>query len=406
MARLYDRNFVLCVVSQTWFMIAWTLSAHYARWISFLGGDQSTIGWIMGSGMTAGVVLRPWIGQWINRAGSRKLWGLGYVLFIVGTLANVLIRDVSVALYVVRFALVLAASLTYGSSLTYLTQNTPAERRTEAIGTFGLSGFTAMLIGPRIGDWILGSGERTRGDFELLFYSIALAMLPALVMLFWLRSTPAEHRSAGVTLRDFLRTVRRYWPGSVVLVQLVFGACLAVPFIFLADFVDSVESLRQGESVGRFFLGYALTAAAIRIVLRKLPEQIGRRKVLLLGLLAQIGAMVAFCGMLSGAFGDIILPGALCGAAHGLVFHTMTSLTLERFPLEVRGSGSALALMALDLGTLVASPILGELAETYGFRVLFVALALASASVAVFFAGCSVPIWLRRARARREGRTV
>ena len=67
----------------------------------------------------------------------------------------------------------------------------------------------------------------------------------------------------------------------------------------------------------------------------------------------------------------ISIPAILTGAGHSLMFHTMTSLTLQPFPIAVRGTGSALALMMLDLGTFVGAPALGHLGETFGFSVLF-----------------------------------
>ena len=67
----------------------------------------------------------------------------------------------------------------------------------------------------------------------------------------------------------------------------------------------------------------------------------------------------------------IIVPALLAGTGHSLMFHTMVSLTLETFPAAVRGTGSALALIMLDLGTLVGAPVLGVIGEHFGFAVLF-----------------------------------
>ena len=66
-----------------------------------------------------------------------------------------------------------------------------------------------------------------------------------------------------------------------------------------------------------------------------------------------------------------MVPAILTGTGHGLMFHTMTSLTLENYPMAVRGSGSALALMMLDLGTIVGAPVLGLIGERFGFAILF-----------------------------------
>ena len=61
----------------------------------------------------------------------------------------------------------------------------------------------------------------------------------------------------------------------------------------------------------------------------------------------------------------------MAGVGHSLMFHTMTSLTLQTFPSQVRGTGSALALMMLDLGTIAGAPVLGMIGERFGFAVMF-----------------------------------
>ena len=401
MSRLYTRSFVVAVVSQTFFMIAWTASSHYGRWIAWLGGDEGTIGWITGVGAFSGVLVRPWIGQWIDRLGARKLWAAGYLIFVTSVLLNLLLQDLGPMVWVLHCGVVLGASATYGASLTYITQNAPAERRTEAIGTFGLSGFIAMLIGPRVGEHILGAETRSHDDFAVLFWTIAGCVAAASLVLVLLEPTPADHRSPPVRLAEFVRTARRYWPGAVIFVQLVFGVCLSVPFIFLSHMADDL-GLATGDRgpVGSFFSSYAITAIVIRVLFRRIPDRFGRRKVLLLGLIMEAAGMASFLLVTSGHTDELILPGALCGAGHGLAFHTMTALTLERFPVALRGSGSALALMVLDIGTVAGAPILGMLAGARGYEALFVAAAACALAAALVFTVWSIPIWVARARQR------
>lgn len=77
MTGLYQRNFAIAFVAQTLFVLATTLLLHYARWISFLGGDERDIGLVMGLGPIVGLLLRPWLGQWIDRLGPRAGCALG-----------------------------------------------------------------------------------------------------------------------------------------------------------------------------------------------------------------------------------------------------------------------------------------------------------------------------------------
>ncbi|MEM7559710.1 MAG: MFS transporter, partial [Planctomycetota bacterium] len=78
------------------------------------------------------------------------------------------------------------------------------------------------------------------------------------------------------------------------------------------------------------------------------------------------------------------IPAVLAGLGHSLMFHTMTSLTIQSFPQEYRGTGSALALMTLDLGTLLGAPVLGWIGAEFGYSMLFNTIAFALIATFVF----------------------
>ena len=375
--RLYDLNFVLAFASQTCFVIANTLMAHYARWIEYLGGSLSQIGWVMGAGAAAGLFLRPWLAQFINRMGAKFTWGFGYSLFSFSALLNCLLFDIGIAIYILRAATVMGAAMVFASSLTYISQVAPERRRTEAIGILGAGGFVGMLIGPLLGDVFLGSQDRTRADFLLLFWVAAVAnVIPALLLYFVRRPELATVATQGtrhsMRISDFVATVRRYWPGRILLVNLGFGACMTVPFGFLASFVDEQELRIVGASeVGYFFLFYAGVGICFRVGLRKIPDQFGAKPVLAFGLVIMSLGMFSFALVNAQSAWLLAIPAVLCGVGHSLTFHTMTSLTIDPFPRELRGTGSALALMMLDLGMFAGAPILGLIGEYWGFAALF-----------------------------------
>ncbi|MFK7738518.1 MAG: MFS transporter, partial [Pirellulaceae bacterium] len=185
---LYDRNFFVALVSQTSFVIANTLLAHYARWIEFLGGNLQQVGWVMGIGAASGLVLRPFLAQCINRLGAKTTWGLGYVIFAVAAAANYFLVDIDASLFLLRALSVLGSALVFASSLTYISQVAPESRRTEAIGTLGCGGFLGMLVGPVLGDFFLQAEVRSRPEFMTLFFVAAAANIVPLALLYSLRS--------------------------------------------------------------------------------------------------------------------------------------------------------------------------------------------------------------------------
>ncbi len=303
------------------------------------------------------------------------MWGLGYVVFAIGALGNLLLTDLGPAIYLCRACNVFGAAIVFASSLTYVSQTTPESRRTEAIGILGVGGFLGMLVGPYLGDFFLQVGTRQRSDFVWLFMVAAAAnLLPAFMLL--LMRSPANDRVRGpVRLREFVSTTRRYWPGMILFVHVTFGVCMTGPLVFVASFVDQVPVRIANVSViGLFFWCYAGLAICIRLLLRRLPDRIGPARVLVAGGVLMSLGMYLFSMVDSHHPWLIVAPALLCGAGHGLMFHTMTSLTLQSFPLEVRGTGSALGLMMLDFGMLAGAPILGQLGDRFGYAVMFQAL--------------------------------
>ena len=391
--RLYDRNFVFALASQISFVIANTLMAHYARWIDFLGGNIQQVGWITGIGSTLGILFRPWIAQWINRFGARRMWLSGYILFAAASMSNLLLSDLHVAIYIIRSCLILGAAIVFASGLTYITQTAPEHRRTEAIGLLGAGGFVGMLIGPFLGDLILAiesvSGEavRDRGGFVTLFVVAALANVFPAVLLLFMRTPASQGSRRTISLGDFVTTVRQHWPGSILLVDFVFGICMAAPFIFVASFIDDA-ALEMGSYsvIGIFFGVYAGSGLTVRVTTRKLPDQIGPHKVLLVGLALMAIGMFSYALVISERSWLIIVPALLTGLGHGLMFHTMTSLTIAPFPNAVRGTGSALALMMLDLGTLIGAPVLGYIGDQAGYAALFATIGAACAICSIAYA--------------------
>lgn len=404
--RPYDRSFALAFVSQAIFALANMLLAHYARWIGFLGGSTDDVGWIIGIGSVAGLVLRPWMAQFIDRVGNKASWALGYGIFGAGTIGSLWLHDLNWSVYVYRSCLVLGPALVFANSITYITKIFPDTRRTEAIGVMGASGLAAMLVGPYIGDVILGLGSepRTREDFTTLFLTAIVLMVVPFGCLFLIRVPDTRNRQTRLRLTDFVQTVRRYWPGGVLVVNVIHGLYMSVPFAFLPRFIDDAKISIPGSSeLGTFFIAYAGLALVLRVLTRRVPDRRGRRKVLLVGL--------CFCG--TAAFSLLlvdssrpwllIVAGLAGGAGHALSFPPLTSLCLERFPAEARGSGAALSFLMVDVGTIGGAPLLGLLAENYGWHAMFIAAGSACFLSASYYFSLSVPVWHERARRRRLG---
>ncbi len=370
-------------------MTANTLLAHYARWIEFLGGSVSDVGWVMGSGAVLALAVRPWMGLWINRLGATSVWRFGLTIYLFSVLANLLITDVGPLIYLCRATFVLGTGLVFTSNLTYVAQIAPPHRQAEAIGVFGSAGFIAMFTGPFVGDLLLGSGERSRERFVWFFVVAAVCVAVAWLLLTLGRMPRRRSPASSVGIRNFIATVKEHWPGSILLVNLVFGMCVIIPFGFVASFVDHARIDASIQPVGLFFLGYGGWGLFVRLLSRRLADRVGRRRVLAAGTCFYALGLLCFLPVDASRPWLLLLPGMVCGTGHALTFPCVNALALEPFPQDVRGIGSSLSLMFFDLGAIAGAPILGTVAERFGYSPMFASAAIVTGVVVAYYTLCA-----------------
>ena len=63
----------------------------------------------------------------------------------------------------------------------------------------------------------------------------------------------------------------------------------------------------------------------------------------------------------------------------------MTALSLQTFPTEKRGTGTALSLMAFDFGAVVGMPIMARLVVWQGYNTMFLTVAATVAVISIIY---------------------
>ena len=391
---LYDSQFAFLFGGQLCFVLSNMVLTHYARWVEFLGGSVADVGWVMGLGAGLALVARPWIGQLINQVGTRKVWNIGLVVFGISILSNVCLHSMSWPLHFLRASMMIGNGLVYISALTHIAQRAPRHRQTEAFATFGSAGFVAIMAGPYLGDLILGAGQRTRADYLWLFCISAGLTLFTIFLWSFVKPLQLSSSRTSVGIKEFYFTSQSHWPGAVVLVCIAFGISMTVPFVFLPSFVDhSLNSTSLASPVGCFFLIYGGWGLFVRIMSRAVADRIGRRKILCLGLLIMAVGLWSFLFMTPERWWLLFVPAILTGTGHALCFPAIHALILGPFPKPMRGTGSALFTVCADLGAFIGAPLLGTLANHWGFSGIFLVAGATSLFAFLFYAWWSVPIW-------------
>lgn len=267
--------------------------------------------------------------------------------------------------------------------MTFISGRAPIARMAEMFGMLGTSGFLGTIVGTQLGDLFCGTATVSRFQVNVLFV-ISAAFGAAAFGFAWLatrgQTAPPARRRPPV-----LWILRRYQPGTILLVSAAMGVSLGLPTTFLRTYAADLGITR----IGLFFLVYAPTAIVTRVVTRRLPEQLGLRPMVLIGMAFILAGQIAFLAVWNEW--SLILPGVVYGMGHAILFPTTIALGSGSFPNRYRGLGTTLMLAAYDFGLLIGAPISGGIVHSCtavrlpGYPVMFCVMASLLAAVGVIF---------------------
>lgn len=350
----------------------------FAEWVALLAEvnpatnvyNEELTGRVIQYGLMASIVSRLFLGQFIDRFGVRRVWLLNSVLCLTGLAIFASLTQVSALLFIARIVFAIGIAGMFTSSMFHIQLCVPPERRTEFIGLLGSSGFIGMILGSQTADglrWLAADQSVTAFRMIFLFAATMIVIYIVCVAIATSRDLPPDPSKARPNL---LLLMKRYWPGSVMLVAISMGAAFSVPSIYLVRFMQS-----EGYGgISLYWSTYALIAFVLRLKTARLSSHIGRHRLILFGLAIQGLGLWSIVPITSGW--QVVFSAFLCGFGHALLFPSIVSLGAGAFPLEYRGSGTNLTLGFFDCGIALSAPLLGRVIDLpqfqgKGFRPMF-----------------------------------
>jgi MFS family permease len=381
----YGVPFWRAYLATTFLMVAIALLFRYADFVTVLGGTELHLGWIVGVGMVGSLLMRVVLGTWIDRYGPRRVWLGSLALFAASCFGHLLVTDYAgPGIYVLRIAYCSALAGVFGAAMTFISGRAPVVRAAEMIGMLGTSGFLGMILGTQLGDLLLGTPTIQRWQVDRMF-TIAGTLAVVAVVFAW-GATRNEPRPVRRRRPPLAWLLRRYHPGTVLLVSVANGVALALPSTFLRPYAAELEIPR----IGLFFAVYAPAAIVTRVLTRRLPERLGLTPMILLGLgLMIVGQLLL---LVVDAEWMLVVPAVGYGMGHAVVFPTTIAAGMRAFPSRYRGLGTTLMLAGYDLGNLVGAPAAGAIVHfsvmvgVPGYPAMFVSVATVLALVGVTYA--------------------
>jgi predicted MFS family arabinose efflux permease len=352
--------------------LAWVVAAtflHFASlyyllptlplYVQLLGGSTSEIGLIVGAFSLASLLVRPFIGVWMHRSGRRGFLLAGAAIYVLASLGYWVIRSVrGLLLWRVFHAMGLATFSTAAASLA--ADVARPGRRGRTIGIFGLAQAGALAVGPGIGRIIQGALGYTG-----LFFTTAGTAFAALVCALALPSdaSPRQEEMPGRWARSRASLHAAAVPAVVQFVA-------SVTYGIIVSFVAVVARERGIDVVGMFFALLALSNLGVRLVAGKAYDAWGTAVVLA----PAFGALAAAMALLAvaGGPGLLLLAAVPAGLGIGSTHTTLMARVADRSAHESRGSSVAGFIVCWELGVGGGSILMGRLAESAGFYVMFV----------------------------------
>ena len=353
---LFTRQFLFAFGSNLLMGVTFALFIHYAGFLTELGADEPQIGLIVGVGSLGSLLLRPYVGQLMDRIGRLPLIHAGNLINLASTVLYLTVTEISWWVYTLTIIHGFAEAILYTALTTYGADIIPAERRT---------------LGGLLGDFIL-----RRGDYSLLFG--VSAGIGGLALLAGLTLREVE-RSELEAARGFFHAVRQAPLLPLWLLSSTFAVAVVSFFTFLKTYV-----LDTGiGSVGTFFALYSATAILLRVVGNRLPRLFGEFRVLVASQIALALGLLSLA-MASSDTG-VAISGILCGAGHGFAFPILYSLVVTRSAGADRGSALSGFLSFFPLAGLFGAPILGGIIKGYGYAIMYTTVAACVAAATVAF---------------------
>ena len=352
--------------------LSFTLFVHFAGFLSGLGAGEAVIGATASVAAVTAIAVRPRTGSWMDQYGRIPIVRVAAVVRILATLSFLMVSSIGPLVFVIRAIHMTAVAVTFTGLITYASDAIPADRRSQAIAWYGLSGMVAGAIGPLLGDRLVASY-----GYSGIFIGMAAAEAALLVVLFSMRAIenrPKLHTPGGSLALITYRPLVPIW-----LMMVGFGLGFGTLLNFMRTFVDATGI----GAVGPFFTAYAVAAIVTRLGLSSLPQRIGEMRVLYPAI-AFYGAGIALLSITSTTT-MLWIAAAVAGTGHAFMFPILGGLVVGRSPEDRRAGGMSLFSATFDLGPLIGAPIIGLIVERQGYGPMWIGLAATIVSVGLAF---------------------
>ena len=386
MDKMFNKCFVLCLLMQFWFMIAFNMTLPLiAQYVVDMGESATMAGFAAGIFSFLALAFRPISGYLTDTRSNKMLLLVGYIASIIAFVGYGLAPNVGIIIVfraIHAFGLCLQSTITTVVAMAFI----PKGREVEGVGYVGVAAQLGLALGPSLGVLCVDAL-----GYQGTFFAAAVVMLLTIVLLVPIPVADpvpsANKRPKG--LGSFL-----HMPSLALTVTvLTFSTCAGLTSALLV----MLGTGRAIAGVTVFFLLSSLGIAAVRPFAGKLVDRRGLNALIPATFVSECACMgvLAFAGNLP----LVLLASVFRIFGQGVAQSSLQGQVMKDAGPEQRGVASSTFFMGIDIGQGLGAIVGGALIDVAGFEgaFLFGPVALAVGLVSYLY-------WLRRERARVHAR--
>jgi MFS family permease len=356
---ILNREFILVTLSGFIFFFNFHSFLLLPLRIQELGGSESDIGFIMGAAGFSTIFTTPAVGILVDRWGRKWFMAIGGLIMALSTFPFAYIDTLNLLFPLLRVVHGAAFSLCFISAGTLTADVAPVQRRSQALGLFGVFTIVNYALAPFVGKRVVENY-----GFHVFFLTVFIFGFLSFLIAVLIRE-PVKARSDITDEKGILTTLFRHGVLVSAFTLMISGSGFTPTLTFIPVFAKKIKI----EAFDLFFVAYTLSALAIRILGGWIPDRFGKKKAAMPALLffsiSIIG--ISFASNVS----NFIETGILFGLSHGLVYPSIYALVIDLSPVAERGRAFAICSVAFTLGGMLGSFIYGLIAQFWGFHIMY-----------------------------------
>lgn len=380
--KLFSRSYLFIVIANFLlyygFWLLMPILPFYLKDVFATGKDVSGV--VISCYTISALCVIPVTGYLLDSCKRKPIYLAAYLLF-AGLFAGYLMAGTLLLLMLLRGVHGMAFGTVTASGNTLVIDLTPASRRGEALGYYGLANNLAMALGPMAGLLLYDHGY----SYPLIFGSALLSTFFGFGLACSIK-TPAIQLRGGTKPSWDKFILRKGIPAGIALLL------LSIPYGMTTNYIAMyAKECGIGGETGLYFSVMAFGMATSRMISGRWVDKGYLTDIIKWGF---IGVLFCFGGLAAlksveewdptaGMVLFYTLP-LVMGVSFGVMFPAYNTLFANLAPPEQRGTATSTYLTSWDLGLGLGVLVGGFIAEKQGFSTAYL-FGTALATVSMFY---------------------